>query len=151
MHSRLFTLATAAAALLLPLVNAGGAHVGASFRHRSRAKKLHKRGGDMPTGWNLVAQCLTDAAAPNRLLPQATNFEKTLTPAVCAAHCDSNGFATAGVQDGHECWCGNNLSNNSLAGHKANATECNYPCVGDQAQTCGGYFRVRYLISLVLW
>lgn len=150
MRSNLITLATAAAALLLPFAKAGDVHVvGTSSRHRSRARIVTKRTGptnSMPAGWSLAAACLADAPAPNRLLAQSSNFMTTLTPTTCVANCNSKGFSYAAVQDGHECWCGAKLTPNSVAGKKANATECNFPCAGDAAQNCGGYYRVRRFI-----
>ena len=150
MHSNLFVLATAAAALLLPFASAGDTYVRAPSRHRSRARILNKRDNSIPAGWKLAATCVTDAAQPNRLLSQSTNFATTLTPAVCVADCNSKGFAYAGVQYGQECWCGDKLTPNSLAGRKTNATECNMPCTGDKSQNCGGFYRVRQLDFLML-
>lgn len=154
MHAQLFTLATAAAALLLPSVAAGSgadAHVGRDAAvpriHRSRAKMVQKRTSAIPNGWSLTAACLTDAPAPNRLLSESSNFMTTLTPAVCINSCSSNGFSYAALQDGHECWCGSSLNNSTKAGVKIDVAQCNMNCTGDANQQCGGYFAVRAFSS----
>ncbi|KAF8301400.1 carbohydrate-binding WSC, partial [Clavulina sp. PMI_390] len=95
-----------------------------------------------PSGWSLTAACLSDAAAPNRLLSTSSNFMTTLTPSVCAANCDSQGYTYAAVQDGHECWCASSLNNGTTAGQRADVSNCATPCAGDASQNCGGVWFV---------
>jgi hypothetical protein len=53
----------------------------------------------------------------------------------CGHYCADKGFALAGVEAGHGCFCGNVLSNASAT---APSAACNYPCTGIKTETCGG-------------
>jgi len=57
----------------------------------------------------------------------------------CIAYCSSQGYYYAGTQWGSECWCG--------AGDSAYDTygpgTCDYPCSGDDSQTCGGDYSMN--------
>ena len=45
------------------------------------------------------------------------------------------GYAAAGVQFGHECWCGSSTSYANA--NRQPETVCNKPCPGDRSQMCG--------------
>lgn len=140
-------LSLAAAAVLLS--NGASADSGVRPHHaRSRAAHVVARSNTMPDGWSLTAACLTDAAVPNRLLKQSTNFMDTLTPALCASTCAADGFVYAAVQDGHECWCGSTLNKSATTGVKADVSQCNWACPGDASQTCGGYYHLTLYSSI---
>eukprot|EP01064_Diplonema_japonicum_P030269 TRINITY_DN50_c0_g1_i9.p1 TRINITY_DN50_c0_g1~~TRINITY_DN50_c0_g1_i9.p1 ORF type:complete len:771 (+),score=162.79 TRINITY_DN50_c0_g1_i9:95-2314(+) len=51
----------------------------------------------------------------------------------CTRTCQHNGYAVAGLQNGNQCWCGNDLgSRKSLPEYL-----CRTPCPGDTSVTCG--------------
>ncbi|CAH1244651.1 PCSK9 [Branchiostoma lanceolatum] len=63
--------------------------------------------------------------------------EENLTPTSCLSHCTSAGYRYAGLQYGKECFCGDNFGGFGAAPE----SECNKPCSGDAAKTCGGDWR----------
>lgn len=94
--------------------------------------------------WN--GNCVRDSSPP-RLLP--TNAVPgsnliwgipNLTPAICIEACEDQGFLFAGVQTGHECWCGNAAPREDRI---VDMGECNQSCSGDSAHKCGGVWRMN--------
>ncbi|PPQ91411.1 hypothetical protein CVT25_014299, partial [Psilocybe cyanescens] len=59
--------------------------------------------------------------------PTATSY------AGCADTCYQAGYALAGVENGHECYCGN-----AFLYDYGTSTGCTTPCPGDASNTCGG-------------
>lgn len=57
-----------------------------------------------------------------------------LTVDKCLETCESQGFAYAGVQGGHECFCGDSPSRT----FSFNSNNCDVACYGDNSETCGG-------------
>ncbi len=57
-----------------------------------------------------------------------------LTVTECEAACFADGFEYAGVKGGADCWCGGFVGNSWTE----NQGDCNIPCPGNAAQTCGG-------------
>ncbi|KAH9484458.1 WSC domain-containing protein [Psilocybe cubensis] len=53
--------------------------------------------------------------------------------ASCADTCFQAGYALAGVENGHECYCGN-----AFLYDYGTSTGCTSPCPGDASNTCGG-------------
>jgi len=89
--------------------------------------------------WN--GKCVRDSGS--RLLPTLPRTDLTfpsLTPAKCMEACQDQGFLFAGVQYGHECWCGNDAPPEDRI---VDMAECDYSCSGDSSQTCGGYWRMN--------
>lgn len=90
--------------------------------------------------------CFRDEKGSRLLVGYYTNFKQLNSPGKCIQLCLQSGFLYAGVQYGSECFCGNA---EPPAAAKLNATadadsnECNYPCVGDADQMCGGYFAMN--------
>lgn len=136
MHATLLTLT-------LTLAAAAAASDPRSPAHRSHVRSVQKLTTTIPSGWKLFAACLTDSPAPARLLSTSSNYLTTLTPGVCTASCESAGYRYAGLQDGHECWCGNELNISKKAGVRMDVAGCNMPCAGDADTMCGGYYAVR--------
>ncbi|EJT97496.1 WSC-domain-containing protein [Dacryopinax primogenitus] len=64
----------------------------------------------------------------------------------CLSYCDSLGFVLAGVEDGNECYCGNTVENGASP---IDESECDTPCVGDDAEVCGGNYRFNLFANLV--
>ncbi|KAK3185462.1 hypothetical protein K4F52_005772 [Lecanicillium sp. MT-2017a] len=67
----------------------------------------------------------------------------TFTPEACIGACKAAGFPIAGTEYGHECYCGNLLTNTI----KADAAECKSPCNGDASKTCGGGNRLNVYVA----
>ena len=97
-----------------------------------------------PVSWN--GNCVRDSSSP-RLLPTnaVPGFDlggpfPSNTPTRCIAACGDQGFLFAGVQTGHECWCGNDAPpENKIVPQE----ECVDSCSGDSAQICGGFWRMN--------
>ena len=86
--------------------------------------------------------CYVDTVAHRQLTHQiceVTGLCEDLTVRVCAQECRRGGFALAGVEAGHQCACGNALTNASAVAPMA---ECDTKCTGNASETCGGSFRV---------
>ena len=84
--------------------------------------------------WN--GKCATDWW--DRTLPQQVHVS-SLTPASCLQACQENGFIFAGVEAGHECFCGND----EPTGDKiAPDGDCSHNCNGDSSLKCGGAWRL---------
>jgi len=73
--------------------------------------------------------CYSDAQARD-LSYLATGASSTLTVENCAQMC--SGYLFFGVQDGNQCFCGNNYGNFGLS------NGCNMACAGNPSQNCGG-------------
>jgi hypothetical protein len=56
------------------------------------------------------------------------------TVEACSAACSQGGFKYAGVEDGNECWCGNNED----YGRLGTSSMCISTCTGDSTEICGG-------------
>jgi len=57
----------------------------------------------------------------------------------CADLCHKQGYALAGVEAGHQCFCDNTLADASA---KVADSQCNATCNGNSDEHCGGYYRV---------
>ncbi|KAJ7237713.1 WSC domain-containing protein [Mycena haematopus] len=90
------------------------------------------------TGWTYQG-CLTDNTA-NRTLPVPINVPVGVTAETCTAACQSAaGYTFAGLENGHECWCGN--VTNSIAEHVSD-DDCRAVCSANHAEYCGNANRV---------
>lgn len=54
---------------------------------------------------------------------------------MCSEYCEGEDFF--GIQYGSECWCGSASDDEDVFRH--GSATCEYPCAGDDEQTCGGY------------
>ncbi|KAJ7490952.1 WSC domain-containing protein [Mycena latifolia] len=89
-------------------------------------------------GWTYQG-CFTDSTA-NRTLPVPINVPIGVTAETCTAACQAaGGFTHAGLEDGHECWCGN--VPNSIAQHVSD-DDCRAVCSANHAEYCGNANRV---------
>jgi hypothetical protein len=80
----------------------------------------------------------------NETNPRALNsasYSNTtgMTVESCQAFCNKNNYGLAGVENGHECYCGNALQQYSAVGY----TGCNMLCSGSQYEYCGGPSRLN--------
>ena len=89
--------------------------------------------------WN--GNCVRDSE--KRLLPTLPGNDLQFpsnTPARCMEACDDQGFLFAGVQHGHECWCGNDAPPQDRI---VDMKECVHSCSGDSTLKCGGVWRMN--------
>ena len=86
------------------------------------------------------ATCYHDSRA-GRVLPYPNSHPTLpdggahLTRAGCMQLCDTAGYTIAGVEDGHQCFCGHSVP---TWAKKAADTFCSMPCKGDAEESCGG-------------
>ena len=77
--------------------------------------------------------CFKDEA--NRILPESQNGLGDLTVDICRHQCFiEKEFAFAGVQNGNECWCGND---DPPIANLLPDSACNRACPGDNTKMCG--------------
>ena len=88
-----------------------------------------------PKGWEAVG-CFLDPVTP-RPLPIQKTLSQLLTVADCTSACE--GYAFAGIEYGHECYCGASLD----GVQKFPDTDCNMPCKGDPTVMCGSGGRMN--------
>jgi len=88
---------------------------------------IYKVSGDNYVG------CFVDSAS--RDLPSSVASSGTIES--CKSACSAAGFVYAGLQNGHECWCGNSYGNNGVAPEN----DCITPCSGSSSETCGAGYR----------
>ncbi|KAK0649598.1 WSC domain-containing protein [Cercophora newfieldiana] len=80
--------------------------------------------------------CYPDSGNP-RTLSVFLQIGESMTPEVCLQKCTAYGFKYAGLEDGHECWCGETAPPSSS---RVAEGKCSKQCTGS-VQTCGGpYF-----------
>ncbi|KAF7294525.1 hypothetical protein MIND_00989000 [Mycena indigotica] len=90
------------------------------------------------TGWQYQG-CLTDSTA-NRTLPMQINVPIGVTAETCTSACQTAGnFQFAGLENAHECWCGN--TTNPIAQHVGN-DDCRLVCQVDHDEYCGNANRL---------
>lgn len=81
-----------------------------------------------------------------RALSEAVLGDNGMTPDMCTSFCSQQNYKIAGIENGHECWCGNTIQNNQ--GIKVDDGECSTPCKGDQTLSqCGGAWRISLFTS----
>lgn len=107
----------------------------------------------VPT-WQAVG-CYKDLyPATNRTLKtQGSVSDSSQTPQNCQATCLKLGTLYAGVENGRECWCGNEIQ--SPANNTAVAeSDCKTPCTGNKSIFCGAGARLylyKYVSPSVPW
>jgi hypothetical protein len=74
--------------------------------------------------------CYADTAT--RDLPFVAQSSNTVTVESCVSACGTAGYKYAGVQYGHQCFCGNGY------GTYGTSTNCSMLCAGNAAEICGG-------------
>lgn len=94
-------------------------------------------------GWTAQG-CYTDSVAA-RSLPYGAAVPgggDAMTIDLCLAACKASGYTIAGVEYASQCYCGNAFANNGAPAPDGSA-QCNMPCSGNAAQTCGGPDRLN--------
>ena len=85
-----------------------------------------------------TGKCVTDDW--DRTLPNIVgSHDPDLTPAKCLQDCEDAGYIYAGVEAGHECFCGND---EPPGDRMASEGDCHYNCNGDSSLKCGGAWRL---------
>ena len=97
------------------------------------------------SGFTFDGQCYqdcqtggTDVNGVKRVLPDDFKYG-AMTIGKCKNYCFGKGFTYAGVQNGNECFCGNEINPSA----PKPSSECNKQCTGDRSQTCGGGCRLN--------
>lgn len=90
-------------------------------------------------GWSLKG-CYTDSST--RLLTTSLSTSSSMTPAVCIAGAVAKGFQYAGVENGGECWMGNDMATTASV-----SSACTVKCAGDGTQICGGSWAIQIYVS----
>ncbi|KFY89652.1 hypothetical protein V500_05562 [Pseudogymnoascus sp. VKM F-4518 (FW-2643)] len=93
-------------------------------------------------GWT-AGGCYTDTVAARSLtqgMAVAGNADMTIE--LCVAACKAAGYKIAGVEYANQCYCGNAFANGGAPAPDGNA-QCNMPCKGNAAETCGGPDRLN--------
>ncbi|KAI4096189.1 MAG: hypothetical protein LQ339_007036 [Xanthoria mediterranea] len=75
--------------------------------------------------------CFTEATS-GRALTGSVYYDNAMTVEKCAAVCKA--FTLFGLEYGRECYCGNSLQAGS---EKTQESQCNFPCPGNDAESCG--------------
>lgn len=95
------------------------------------------------TGWASIG-CFSDAGPDARTLTYAQGVPAGpdgMTVESCTSSCQAGGFALAGVEYSHECYCGNSFSNGGT--QQKDMSGCNMPCAGNASEYCGGSNRLN--------
>ncbi|KAJ7113106.1 glyoxal oxidase N-terminus-domain-containing protein [Mycena epipterygia] len=112
----------------------------------SHALSSHQRRQSVPTtlpgNWSSIG-CYTDGTT-RTLTGASTTDLVNMTVENCIAFCDSKQFIFAGVEFMQECYCDDFIENSAVS---APITDCNLPCTGDSAESCGGPNRLNIFWS----
>ncbi|KAI1789216.1 WSC-domain-containing protein [Ganoderma leucocontextum] len=127
-----------------PLWNGTGARPTCSGNSSLPVPQLIPVQTPLPTNWSEIG-CIAEGMN-GRALTGASTTNPNMTPASCAAFCEEEGFALAGVEYSDECYCDDELRNDA-----SNATvlwnECNNRCAGNTNEICGGPMRLTLLVT----
>jgi hypothetical protein len=87
-------------------------------------------------GWEWVG-CTRDNVGGQRILVGSFSGISDMTPARCVEKCIADGYSIAGVENSHECFCGNSVAEDKMP-LVTPMGKCLQPCAGDSLQKCGG-------------
>ena len=76
--------------------------------------------------------CFADCRGDTRAMPHNAGNLKVDSPAACAAECP--GWQYFALQDGQDCFCGNDTGYST----QGPSSRCTTPCLGDKSVKCGG-------------
>jgi len=77
--------------------------------------------------------CYADSGNPAALSFRSNADMQNMTVESCVAICKGNGYRYAGLEYYGICFCGQTVNGPELP-----EEQCNYPCTGNNSQTCGG-------------
>jgi hypothetical protein len=87
--------------------------------------------------WTYVG-CVQDNVGNKRTFSWQLMFLGTMTPNMCLNQCASFGYAAAGLEYGHECYCGDPENVNTHNAQYVSEAQCGTPCEGLPSAYCGG-------------
>ncbi|KAG9240976.1 WSC domain-containing protein [Calycina marina] len=90
-------------------------------------------GTGFPIGWTNQG-CWVDGVN-GRILSNQLNDDPVMTLQSCANKCSTAGYTIAGMEYGQQCFCDNFVYNGGVLA--ASQADCNQPCAGNPAQSCG--------------
>lgn len=85
-------------------------------------------------GWGFMG-CYTDSAG--RVLP--VSLANVASLSACQQAASSAGYSYFGLEDGNQCWAGNNIQ---IATSLGPSSSCNMPC-SDGSDMCGGQWALN--------
>jgi hypothetical protein len=91
-----------------------------------------------PTGWTYQG-CWVDGLN-GRILNHQQPDSQALTQQSCVAACAAAGYTIAGMEWSVQCFCDTKIYNGGALA--ANQGDCNMPCSGNAAETCGAGSRM---------
>ncbi|KAH8995153.1 copper radical oxidase [Lactarius hatsudake] len=100
---------------------------------------------DLPGQWQ-YSRCLAEPA-PNNVFPYRIDLKNNNSAQNCLSQCSAFGYPAAGMEYGHECWCGDVADITNNGGTTAPESDCTMPCSGDPLHLCGNGWRLQ----LYLW
>ena len=98
--------------------------------------------GPVPLNWTTQYECAVDIPSGVIIDPGLVTTLSNNTVAACVTLCDGDDYEYAGVENGSECICGNQLVSNITS---APVTDCSAPCAGDASLSCGGSSTLQVL------
>ncbi|KAH8989428.1 copper radical oxidase [Lactarius akahatsu] len=100
---------------------------------------------DLPGQWQ-YSRCLAEPA-PNRVFPYHFYLPGNNSAQNCLSQCSAFGYPAAGMEYGHECWCGDVADITNNGGTTVPESNCTMACSGDSLHLCGDSWRLQ----LYLW
>lgn len=100
----------------------------------------------IPTGWTSQG-CWLDGAS-GRILSAQQPDSTTNTVEGCITSCIALGYSIAGVEYGSQCFCDNQIENSGTLAIAQ--TDCDLPCSGNSAETCGAGDRLNIYSTKIL-
>ncbi|KAH9027112.1 copper radical oxidase [Lactarius pseudohatsudake] len=100
---------------------------------------------DLPGQWQ-YSRCLAEPA-PNHVFPYHFYLTDDNSAQNCLSQCSAFGYPAAGMEFGHECWCGDVADITNNGGTTAPESDCTMACSGDSLHLCGDAWRLQ----LYLW
>ncbi|PPR05439.1 hypothetical protein CVT26_011317 [Gymnopilus dilepis] len=91
------------------------------------------------------AGCYVDGSS--RMLRGSSVSQAGMTSEICISLCSNGGYTMAATEYGRECYCGSQLYSQDGAGIAASASQCNMPCDGNSAETCGAGWRANLYLK----
>jgi hypothetical protein len=79
--------------------------------------------------------------------------DSNVTIVGCQAFCKKDGYLYTGIENGRECWCGNEVQSPKTNAPVAEV-DCKKTCIDDRTLLCGGIARVylhMYIVPVVPW
>ncbi|CAG2236376.1 unnamed protein product [Mytilus edulis] len=83
---------------------------------------------------------------PERVLDESHKDNQAMSADICFEICTeyqtSDKYEYFGTQYGHECFCGDGQQLNSYHYNKLKESECSMPCLRNEDEMCGGFYRM---------